>query len=105
MAYCADVGVFTCGLGSGAGDGGRAGVHHVGDVGRRHEGGGRAFVVESRRVSPCSGVELVSGVCNLAEEFQSGRVGGTKGSECGCNKLISSSFYVGGVFIDFHALR
>ena len=34
VAYCAGVGVFTSGLGSGAGDGGRASVHHVGDVGR-----------------------------------------------------------------------
>ena len=48
VAYCAGVGVSTCGFGGGAGDGGRTGVHHVGDVGRRHEGGGRAFVISLR---------------------------------------------------------
>ena len=60
-------------------------------------------MVEPRRVSPSGSVELVTGVCNLAEEFQSRRVGGTKGSECGCNELVSSSFYVGGMFVYFHA--
>ena len=60
-------------------------------------------MMESRRVSPRSCIKFVPGVRDVAEEFQSRRVGGTKGSECGCNKLISSSFYVGGVFVDFHA--
>ena len=60
-------------------------------------------MVEARRISSCGGVELVPGVCYLAEEFQSRRVGGTKGSERGCNELVSSSFYVGGMFVYFHA--
>ena len=60
-------------------------------------------MVKPRRVSPCSGVELVSGVRNPAEEFYSGRVRGTKGSECGCNKLVPSGFYVGGMLVNFHA--
>ena len=60
-------------------------------------------MMESRRVSPRSCIKFVSGVCDLAEEFQSRRVGGTKRSECGCNKLVSSSFYVGGMFVDFHS--
>ena len=59
-------------------------------------------MVEARRVSPCSGVELVTGVCNLAEEFQSRRVGGTKGSECGCNKLVTCSLHVCSMFMNFY---
>ena len=60
-------------------------------------------MVESRRVSSCGDVELVPGVRDLSEEFQSGRVRGTKGSECGCNKLVASGFYVGGMLVIFHA--
>ena len=60
-------------------------------------------MVEARRISSCGGVELVPGVCYLAEEFQSRRVGGTKGGECGCNEFVASSFYIGGMFIDFRA--
>mgnify|MGYP004257858199 CR=1 FL=1 len=60
-------------------------------------------MMESRRVSPCGGVELVSGVRNLAKEFQSRRVRGAKGSESGCNKLVASGFYVGGMLVNFHA--
>ena len=60
-------------------------------------------MMKSRRVSPRSCIKFVSGVCDLAEEFQSRGVGGTKGSECGCNKLVSSGFYIGSMLIDFHA--
>ena len=60
-------------------------------------------MMESRRVSPRSCIKFVPGMRDLAEEFQSRRVGGTKGSECGCNKLVSSSFYVGSMLVNFHA--
>ena len=37
VAYCSGVRIFACGFGGGAGDGGRTGMHHIGNVSRRHE--------------------------------------------------------------------
>ena len=86
VAYCSGMCILAGGFGGGTGDGCRARVDHVRYMCWRHECGSRAFMVKSRRVSPRSCIELVSGMRDLAEEFQSGGVRSSNGSECGCKK-------------------
>ena len=59
-------------------------------------------MVESRRVSPRSCIEFVPGVRDLSEEFQGRGVRGSKGGECGCNKLVTCSLHVCSMFMNFY---
>ena len=70
VAYGSGMCILAGGFGGGAGDGGGTSVDHIRHMRRRHEGRGRTFMMEPRRVSPRSCVEFVSGVRDLAEKFQ-----------------------------------